>query len=905
MLYGRSVESGRLDALFMEAANGHGGALVVRGEPGVGKSALIADAVSRADALVLWTQGFESESPLAFAALQRLLRPVLGLVDRLPSPQAEALLVALGERKGQASDRFVVFVATLSLVVEAAEAQPVVVVVDDAHWLDAVSAEALLFVARRLQSDRVAMVFGAREGDVRRFEASGLTEMTIGGLDVVAAGALLAERTDGDVSHEVREAIVARTGGNPLALVEIPTVLSGTQLRGVSPLPAVLPLTEGVERSFLDRCRRLSSRGQTLLLVAAADDSRQVAIIQAASASLDLGDQALAEAEDSGLLKVAGAELRLRHPLVRSAVYAGATVPERQRVHGALAIALEAAGEQDRRAWHLALATVGPDEDVAGELDAVANRAEHRGGHDAASAAWERAGLLSPSAEDKSRRLLAAARSAWVGGVPGRARALADEARQRTSDPILTADVDMLRGRLEWSVGSSAVGHRIVIRAAREVAPFDPIRALEMAMVATTLATYGGSGESGLGAPFVPPLQQGSSPRLLCLAALLAGQQHILGNEMAEAAVELRRAFELVEQTADDANLLSNTALAAFHLGEVEVTTRDLSRLLLLAREAGDVSRTVFALSRLPMADIPTGHWEAASASTDEALLLAQATGQPALTALPLAWRALLAALRGIWGGPEALADLAGLVARQPVGIGVVAVTDIAEWARGVSAATSGDVSAALHHLARLRLPALRRIAAVDRLEAAADVGDEETVAEWAEDLERFAGAVDARWAAAAAAHGRALILDGAAREAQFERALELHGRDPRPFDQARTLLAYGEVLRRSGRRVDARGLLRASLETFDELGAAPWSDRARRELRASGETARARDPSTALDLTPQEQHVVRLVKQGLSNRDVAGRLFLSPRTVEYHLSHVYQKLGVRSRGELVGLGLV
>jgi DNA-binding CsgD family transcriptional regulator len=906
MLYGRSVESGRIDALLANAADGHGGALVVRGEPGAGKTALIADAVSRSDAQVLWTQGFESESPLAFAALHRLVRPVLPLVDRLPPPQADALLVALGERNGPSSDRFVVFVATLSLLVEAAEPRPVVVVVDDAHWLDAVSAEALLFVARRLQSDRVAMVFGARDGDVRRFDAPGLTELTIGGLDTVAAGALLAERTDVDVSDEVRDAIVARTGGNPLALVEIPTVLSASQLRGVTPLPSVLPLTAGVERSFLDRCRRLSSHAQALLLVAAADDSGHVAIVQAAGAALGLGDEALAEAEGSGLVRVEGAELHLRHPLVRSAVYAGATVPERQRVHGALAVALQAAGEADRRAWHLALATVGPDGEVARELDAVAARADQRGGHDAASAAWERSALLSRDAEDRSRRLLAAARSAWVGGVPGRARALADDARQRTSDPILTADVDMLRGRLEWSVGSSAVGHRIVMRAAREVAPYDPVRALEMAMVATTLATYGGgSGDTGLEATILPrPLPERSSPRLLCLAALLAGQQHVLANEMAGAAVELRRAFELVERTDDDANLLSNTALAAFHLGEVDATARDLSRLLVLAREQGDVSRIVFALSRLPMADIPTGRWEAAAASTDEALLLAHATGQPALTALPLAWRALLAALRGTAGGPEALAELAGLVARQPVGIGVVAVTDIAEWARGVSAAGSGDVSAALHHLSRLQLPAMRRIAAVDRLEAAADAGDAGSVAGWADDLDGFAGDVGAGWAAAAAAHGRALILDGPAAEAQFGRALELHGRHPRPFDQARTRLAYGELLRRTGRRVDARVHLRTSLESFDELGATRWSDRARQELRASGESARPRDPSTVLDLTPQEQHVVRLVKQGLSNRDVAGRLFLSPRTVEYHLSHVYQKLGVSSRGELAGLGL-
>ena len=696
MLYGRTLECGRLADLFAEAASGRGGALVVRGDPGVGKTALIADAVSRVDAQVLWTQGFESESPLAFAALHRLLRPVLEFVDRLPTTQAEALLVALGERAGQPSDRFAVFVATLSLLVEAAELQPVVVVVDDAHWLDVVSAEALLFVARRLQSDRVAMVFGAREGDVRRFDSPGLDEMTMGGLDAVAAGALLAERAEVEVSSEVRDRIVALTGGNPLALVELPDVLSDSQLRGVTMLPAPLPLTAGVERTFLDRSRRLTSAAQALLLVAAADDYGQVAIIQGAATALDLGDEALAEAEDSGLVRVSGAELRLRHPLVRSAVYGAATVLQRQRVHGALAAALTAAGEDDRRAWHLALATVGPDEAVAVELDAVAVRAGHRGGHEAASAAWERAGLLSPDSEDKGRRLLAAAQSAWVGGHPSRARALAEEARQRTSNRILTADVDMLRGRLEWSVGSSAVGHRIVMTAARDVAPFDPVRALEMAMVGTTLATYGGgSGETQIeAASFLPPIPDGSSPRLLCLAALLAGQEHVLANRLAAAAVELRRAFDLVDRTGEDMNVLSNTALAAFHLGDWHITSRDFSRVLELARLAGDVSRTVFALSRLPMADIPAGRWETASASTDEALILAQATGQPALTALPLAWRALLAAFRGTAGGPEALADLSGLVVRQAVGIGVVAVTDIAEWARGVTSASDGDASA-------------------------------------------------------------------------------------------------------------------------------------------------------------------------------------------------------------------
>ena len=407
-----------LDALFAEAAAGRGGALVLRGEPGVGKTALLTDAVSRADVRVLWTQGFESEFPLAFAGLHRLLRPILGSVERLPRRQADALLIALGERDGQTGDRFGVFLATLSLLTEAAGPRPVVVVVDDAQWLDEVSAEALLFVARRVQSDRVAVVFAAREGDVRRFDGRGLDEMTIGGLDATAAGALLAERTGRPVSDDVRDILLAHTGGNPLALVELPTVLSPPQLTRVAGLPTVLPLTAGVERGFLDRCLRLTAPAQTWVLLAAADDSGLVAIIQQAAVVLRLGDQALAEVERSGLVRVNGAELHFRHPLVRSAVYAAATVPERQQAHRALAAALEAAGEPDRRAWHLALATEGPDEPVARRLEEVAARSEHRGGHAAASAAWERAAALSPGAEDKGRRLFAAAASAWYPGSP-------------------------------------------------------------------------------------------------------------------------------------------------------------------------------------------------------------------------------------------------------------------------------------------------------------------------------------------------------------------------------------------------------------------------------------------------------------------------------------------------------
>ncbi len=907
MLHGRAAESGRLQSLFAAAAGGRGGALVVRGEPGVGKTALLADATRRrAGVRLLWTQGVESESPLAFAALHRLLHPVLGLLDRLPPAQAAALRVALGTDVGPAADRLVVFVATLSLLAEAADEGPVVAVVDDAHWLDPASAEALLFAGRRLGSDRVAMVFGARDGDVLRFDAPGVDDITLRGLDAAAAGDLLADRIGRSVPAEVRDALLAHTGGNPLALVEFPSVLSEDQLTGVTGLPARLPLTTGVERTFLDRCRRLGADGQTFLLGAAADDSGRRAAVRAAAAGLGLDEQALAAAEQSGLVRLTGAELRFRHPLVRSAVYGAAPMAERHRVHAALAAVLAAAGEADRRAWHLALATEGPDEEVARELDAVARRSGARGGHAAASAAWERAAALTARTEPRAHRLQAGAMSAWVAGHPGRARTLAEEARRYAADPILAADVDRLRARLEWSVGSALTGHRIVMVAAREVAPYDPVRALEMAMLGTALATYGAdSGVAGIDtAGFLPPLPADAAPRLRCLDALLSGQQHLIGGRTAAAAVALRRSFELVQDAGEDLDLLVNTALAACHLGDFDVAMRDFSRLLEIARTGGSVSLILVALSRLPIAQVARGEWDAANAATEEALTLAVATGRPALTALPLAWRALLAAFRGAPGGPDALAELAELLAGHQLGVGAAVVSDVAEWARGIAAAADNDPDAAFRHFCRISLPAVQRLAALDLVEAAARAGHPDAVTDRAAELERLSDGMDAAWAGAVAAHARALVSGGAVAVSHFDRALALHRRGPRPFDQARTQLAFGEFLRRAGRRVDARPLLRASLEGFEGLGAAAWADRASSELRASGETARQREPSTVGQLTPQELQIARLVGQGLSNRDVAGRLFVSPRTVEYHLSHAYQKLGVRSRGGLVGIPL-
>ena len=882
--------------------------MVVRGEPGVGKSALLSDASSRAaGAQVLWTQGIESESPLAFAALHRLLRPVLPHLDRLPAPQARALRGAFGEQEGSAVDRLVVFVATLSLLSEAAEERPIVAVVDDAQWLDAASAEALLFVARRLLADRVALVFGAREGDVRAFHSDGLPELVLGGLDSASAGALLTQQAGEPVSAEVCAALVVQTGGSPLALTELPTVLTIDQLTGKARLPDPLPLTAGVERTFLDRARRLPAEAQTLLLVAAADGSGQIAAVRAAAAALGADAQTLGEAERSGLIRVRGPELRFRHPLVRSAIYGAATLVEQQRVHRALAESHS--GDLDRRTWHLALATEGLDDGVAADLDAVAGRAQRRGGHEAASAAWERAAELTTEAEARARRLQNAAMSAWLSGQTDQAHLLAEDARRYARDPVLRSDIDRLRARLEWNVGSAEAGQSIVLRAAQDVAPFDGARALEMAMLGTTLATFAaGPGLAVDPATFLPPLPDDAPVRLECCRALITGQQYLLRGQTRAAAKTLRSAFDLYQPQSGDVDLLANMGLAAVHLGDDAVVDRNLTWLRDFGRESASVSLVVFAQARLPMADVPAGRWDAASASATEALELARSAGLPSMTALPLAWQTLLAALRGSQDGADALEELERLRARQPIGIVSVVVGDLIEWAKGVAAVWTPDTDAAMRHLGRLRHPAIQRLAALDRLEAASradrHAGQLRT---WTDELRQFAHDTGAAWAAAIAAHGRALFAaDGETGdpEPHFLEAIAEHSRASRPVAQARTQLAYGEFLRRSRRRVDARTPLRAALDVFTEVGTQPWADRARQELRASGETARKRDPSTSLQLTPQEQQVASLVSRGHSNADVAAQLFLSRRTVEFHLSNAYQKLGVRSRGDLVRLAL-
>ena len=915
MLHGREREQERLAALLDAARGSRGGSLVVRGQPGVGKSALLTDLVNRAgsdgepDMRILRTQGIESESPLPFAALQRLLRPVMRHVEHLPARQATALRAAFGETDTTAGDRFLVFLATLSLLAEAAEELPVLCVVDDAHWLDEASTAAMLFVARRLGPERVALLFAARDGDVRRFESDELPELVVGGIDAAAAAAMLTDRAGVPVAEDVRDRLMRQTGGNPLALVELPGSLTPAQLAGREPLPSDLPLTQRVQRVFLDRSRRLSTAAQTLLCVAAADDSTRVSVVRQAAEVLGVGPAALTEAEESGLLTIAGTDIEFRHPLVRSAVYQGAATHIRQQAHRALAQVMTGGQDADRRAWHLAAAVDEPDDEVVAALDDAARRAAARGGFEAASAAFERAAELTGDEQARSTRLLAAATNSYLAAQLPRAMRLATTARAGVTDPVVRADLDRLRGRIEFVAGSVPVGVGIWNQAARDVVATDPQRAREIGMIAAAGSTFlPEQDRTDLNpAELLASTDQDTSTRAQCFTQLLTGFHQLNHDGLAAAAVSLRQAVTL-GQNLSETDLLTNLGIATFHLGDDDGFRRLFSRMLTQARNDGAIGLVLFALPRLALADLSGGNWTGAVAHATEAAELARNTGQPGLAAMPLAQLALVAALRGDQRYDGFLAELDRITAGQPAGILGVLMQDTRRWAQGCHAALTGEPAAALHHFQQMTQPTLLRLAAYDRLDIACRTGHLDAAAACLTELELFAEIADTPHARRVVAYGRALLAaqgdSPAAAEEFFSLSLGTEPGQDRPFERARTHLAYGEFLRRSRRRVDAREQLRTALQTFQDLGAEPWLQRAELELRASGETARKRDATTSVALTAQERQIAASVAQGLSNREVAAELFLSPRTIDFHLRNVFAKTGITSRSELARINL-
>jgi DNA-binding CsgD family transcriptional regulator len=901
MLYGRDAECSAIAALLNAARDSRSGVLVLRGQAGAGKSALLQDAVEQAsDMQVLEARGVESEAELAFAGLHQLLRPVLGRVDGLPAPQAMALRAAFGLERGRGDDRFLVSVAVLSVLAEAAERRPVLCVVDDAHWLDEASANALVFVARRLEAEGVVLLFAARDGDSRRFGAVGLPELEVGGLDRVAVAALLAAHASVSVTPEVRDRLVEETGGNPLALIELPSILTCGQLSGTEPLPLQLPLTDGVERAFLERVRRLPTDTQALLLVAAAEDTGRQATVTAAAATMGAGVAALDAAEAAGLVRVRAGALDFRHPLVRSAVYQGATTSQRRQAHRALAEVLDREGDADRRAWHLAAAAVEPDERVVGELAAAAERARGRGGFEAACSALERAAALSADPAARGRRMVAAAENAWLAGQLSRTAGLLQAARPLASEPLLRADMGRLRGWYEMSVGSVAAAQRILIQAALDAAPVDPARARRILAGAAEAAWLESDRDAGAELGRVAArLGPADRPHDRYFAELTAGFLGYLDGDLAVAVRLLTDAIGLAGRL-EDPDLLSLAAHHAFYVGDDTAAYQLNVRVAASARAGGKAAELLFTLPRVAQAELLSGRWTAAAASAAEAVRLASGTGQRALSALPLAWLTLLAALRGDEDGFwSQVAKTEQVAAAHSLGVFQGAVHDVLGWARAVQKAATARPASAGTLLGDLSHPVVVTMAALDGVEAAVHAGRRNSALGWLGALEAFATHTAAPWAQARVAHARGLLSDGHVAEGQFQEALDHHQRARRPFERARTELAYGELLRRARRRVDARVHLQAALDTFEGLGAAPWAERARLELRASGQAARRRDPSTLLQLTPQELQLARFVARGLSTREVAAQLFLSPRTVDFHLRNVFAKLGISSRTQL------
>jgi DNA-binding CsgD family transcriptional regulator len=908
VLHGRDAEQARLAALLVDARGGRAGAVLLHGEPGAGKSALLEDLVAGAGHgwLVLRTQGVESEAPLAFAALHRLLRPVLGLLDRLPGPQSRALRSVFGQEDMDAVQPFLVALATLSLLTEAAEGAPVLCVIDDAQWLDQATADAVLVASRRLGADQVAVVFAARDGEGRTFAPVDIPTMALAPLPDAAARAVLREAAGGAVPDDVADLLLTQAAGNALALVELPTTLNREQLAGDEPIPPQLHLTSGMERVFLDRCRRLPEPVQTLLLVAAADDAGQVAALRHAAALMDLPPDAVDAAERSGLIVVEGGTVRVRHPLVRSAVYQAATSMERRQVHRALAEAIDAGDDPDRHAWHRAAAVDTPDAGVAVDLDAAAARAERRGGYAAAAAAYERAAELTAGEQPRAARLFAAARNAWQAGQTPRARTLTTAAREQADDRVLRADIDRLRGRIEVNVGSAIDAHRTFTTAARTVAADDPTRALELAVAAALLSAHGADSGTTLDvSALATDAATGDIPRTRCLGHLLLSLNQASAHEWTTGLASLRAALHAGTAVVDP-DVLAHLGNTALHLGDDEAHLRCFTRMLAGARDAGAAMLVLYALPRLGFTQLVTGRWTALRSTAEDALALSNSAGQRPLAAVPLGLLTLLAALQGRHAAEydALLADLEA-VSLQPLGVLADPVHDLTRWANGTHAAHDGDTRAALHHFGSIRSSTLGRLAAVDRIEAAVRAGDRQQAAAWVEQLAPFADGTRWPWALAAVDHGRALLAAPHDAPPLFESALahQAHA-GGHPYDQARTHLAYGELLRRSQRRVDARTHLRAALEAFDDLHAEPLAARATQELRASGETARKRDPSTLPQLTPMERQVAELVGQGMSNKDVAAQCWVSHRTVAFHLRNIFAKAGVTSRGELAQLDL-
>jgi DNA-binding CsgD family transcriptional regulator len=878
-LRGRHRERDVLDRLVDAVRGGESRVLVVRGEPGVGKTALLDHLVESASGCrVARVAGVQPEMELAFAGLHQLLTPMLGRLERLPAPQRAALRTAFGLGPGSAPDRFLVGLATLGLLADVAQEDPLVCLVDDAQWLDQASAQVLGFVARRLAAESVGLVFAARAPGE---ELMGLPELMVEGLAEADARALVEAALTGPLDARVFDRLVAEAGGNPLALLELPRGLTPAELAGGFALPDAMPLPGRIEESFRRRLDALPADTRVLVLVAAADPVGDPVLVWRAAGRLGIRAEAATPAADAGLLEF-GARVRFRHPLVRSAAYRSASLQERQAVHGALAQATGPAVNPDRRAWHRAQAAPGPDEDVAAELERSASQAQARGGLAAAAAFLERAAILTPEPVRRARRLLAAARAKRATGALDAALELLVAIEAGPHDALRTAEAEHLRGLIAFVQRRASDGAQLLLSAARHLEPLDVAWRRPRAARAA------------------PPGPEPPRPVdvLLDALALRLTQGYAPAAPLLTRALELGLALDVANDEVDRWRWLATgrgSAIVALELWDAEAAHAMAAVQAQFARDTGAPVYLQFALNSLATTHLLGGELTTAARLIEEDRLIAEVTGNP-----PVGYAAMALAA---WQGQEAPAsELIEATSRAATARGLGRMVDFAAYASSVLHNGLGR-----HDLAR---DAAWRAFVRDDLgygplvvpelaEAAARTGDValvRTALDWLSERTRV---TPSAWALGIEARLRALLSDGDAADRCYRESIAHLRRTPARAELARAHLLYGEWLRRERRRLDAREQLHRAHHLLATMGIGAFAERARRELEATGETARKRTIETRDELTAQEAAIARLARDGLSNPEIGSRLFISARTVQYHLHKVFAKLAIGSRGQL------
>jgi DNA-binding CsgD family transcriptional regulator len=892
-LRGRRRESEVLARLLDGLRSGRSGALVVRGEGGVGKTALLEDALERAEGFrIVQVSGVESEMELPFAGLHQLCQPVLDRLERLPAPQREALATAFGFNGHGSPDRFLVGLAALSLLSEAAEEQALVCIVDDAQWLDRASAQALAFAARRLGAEAVAVLFAVREP---REELAGLPELVLEGLRDGDARALLASVVSGPLDERVSERIVAETHGNPLALLELPRGLTRAELAAGFGTPGSAPVIGRIEESFLRRVESLPGDGRQLLLVAAAEPLGDPLLLWRAAERLGLDAEAAAPLEAAGLLRL-GAHVRFRHPVVRSAVYRAATPDERRAAHRTLAEVTDAEREPDRRAWHRAQAASGLDENVAAELEHCAGRARDRGGVAAAAAFLTEAARLTADPRLRARRALAAAHCDLAAGAPAAALHLLATAEAGPLDELQRARADRLRGELAFSQRRGSDAPALLLQAARQLESVDGDAAREVYLEAFEAAIYAGRlGDTReiaeAAARAEPPSRGGRRASDL----LLAGYVTLYTGGLARAVPVLRQALRALRDESE-VRWLGLGCRTAAELWDDESWHGLGWRQHRLALDAGALAMVPPALNYLSMAECcHAGDLPSAAALIEEMQSITPSLETPDMAYGPIA----LAAWRGRADETAALIESAV----QEAGVrGEGRMLTLAEYATAVLRNGLGEYAAALDAAGRAADAdelALSAHALPELVEAAVYAGELPVAAVAAKRLSERARLSGTEWALGMDARSRALLASDDVAEPLYEEALERLARCGAALHLARTRLVYGEWLRGRGRRADAREQLRAAHEACAARGADAFAARAAHELQAAGESTRRAGPAASGALTAQEARIARLAREGQSNADIGAQVFISPRTVEYHLSKIFAKLGIESRRQL------